>query len=250
MKMDRKYHKKNAFTLIELLVVIAIIAILAAILFPVFARARENARRTSCLSNLKQLGLATMQYTQDYDEKMPPLFIVTGQPYPDNINWLGAGIWSWQQIIYPYHKSVQISFCPSGKGTVNNEPRLGNFGANTAVLTAAPNVLALSAITNPASTYTIMDSGDYRIQASYALTRTTTNPRYFLPGMGEGGGNCNITTTTDFVDDCRSGRHFGGVSIIFADGHAKWLQSSRVVAEARKNAAAQDNDWNPVRTQS
>ncbi|RYG63911.1 DUF1559 domain-containing protein, partial [bacterium] len=63
--------RKGAFTLIELLVVIAIIAILAAILFPVFGRARENARRSSCLSNMKQIGLGMMQYTQDYDEKFP-----------------------------------------------------------------------------------------------------------------------------------------------------------------------------------
>ena len=67
-------RKKFGFTLIELLVVFAIIAILAAILFPVFARARENARRASCQSNLKQIGLGIMQYTQDYDEKMPRMF--------------------------------------------------------------------------------------------------------------------------------------------------------------------------------
>ena len=72
------HHKRSGFTLIELLVVIAIIAILAAILFPVFARARENARRTSCVSNLKQIGLGIMQYTQDYDERYPlPVWQVT-----------------------------------------------------------------------------------------------------------------------------------------------------------------------------
>src|SRR5690606_6779733 len=77
---------KRGFTLIELLVVIAIIAILAAILFPVFARARENARRASCQSNLKQIGLGLMQYTQDYDERLPAGFLTnTGVPYPDGV---------------------------------------------------------------------------------------------------------------------------------------------------------------------
>src|SRR5215216_4432933 len=73
--------KRRGFTLIELLVVIAIIAILAAILFPVFARARENARRTSCLSNLKQLSLGIMQYTQDYDERLPQAMYDTKETY-------------------------------------------------------------------------------------------------------------------------------------------------------------------------
>ena len=72
--MQTHTSRKRAFTLIELLVVIAIIAILAAILFPVFARARENARRASCLSNLKQIGLGVMQYNQDYDGHYPPNF--------------------------------------------------------------------------------------------------------------------------------------------------------------------------------
>ena len=98
----------KAFTLIELLVVIAIIAILAAILFPVFARARENARRASCQSNLKQIGLGVLQYTQDYDEKMVPAQVTVNG---NNITWRG--------MIYPYVKSVQLFKCPSNSNTNN-----------------------------------------------------------------------------------------------------------------------------------
>ena len=98
---------KNAFTLIELLVVIAIIAILAAILFPVFARARENARRASCQSNLKQMGLGIIQYVQDYDEKFPQ-----GYYYPDN-NSSAGGYIHWSGTTQPYLKSLQIFVCPS-----------------------------------------------------------------------------------------------------------------------------------------
>ena len=94
---------KNAFTLIELLVVIAIIAILAAILFPVFAQAREKARSISCLSNLKQLGTGMMMYTQDYDENMCSPFV--GAPGPLAL--------TWDRLIQPYIKSTQIIACPS-----------------------------------------------------------------------------------------------------------------------------------------
>ncbi|RYZ89134.1 MAG: DUF1559 domain-containing protein [Proteobacteria bacterium] len=94
---------RRAFTLIELLVVIAIIAILAAILFPVFGRARENARRSSCQSNLKQLGLGVTQYTQDYDEKLP-----CGDQLTSN-----RPAQTWDMQIYPYVKSTQILNCPS-----------------------------------------------------------------------------------------------------------------------------------------
>lgn len=102
---------KSAFTLIELLVVIAIIAILAAILFPVFARARENARRSSCQSNLKQIGLGLLQYSQDYDETSPPTNFGPGSD-----NWYTAQDghnYKWMDAIYPYVKSEQIFMCPS-----------------------------------------------------------------------------------------------------------------------------------------
>jgi prepilin-type N-terminal cleavage/methylation domain-containing protein len=114
---DRELTRRSrhsGFTLIELLVVIAIIAILAAILFPVFARARENARRASCQSNLKQMGLAMMQYTQDNDERFCNSYWDTTNPTPPpGGRWitLGSGNtrWYWAQILHPYHKSTEIS---------------------------------------------------------------------------------------------------------------------------------------------
>ena len=101
---------RSAFTLIELLVVIAIIAILAAILFPVFARARENARRSSCQSNLKQIALGFIQYTQDYDEKMVPAYR-TGNPAPAvNIHWKHV-----VESLCQKHSGLQVSLQSSGR---------------------------------------------------------------------------------------------------------------------------------------
>ncbi|HSV74843.1 MAG TPA: DUF1559 domain-containing protein, partial [Chthonomonadales bacterium] len=107
-------HRFRGFTLIELLVVIAIIAILAAILFPVFARAREQARRTSCLSNMKQITLARLMYAQDYNERFPmsrshhPMYSRGPDACRDNPN-----SYSWRAAIHPYQRNVQIFMCPS-----------------------------------------------------------------------------------------------------------------------------------------
>jgi prepilin-type N-terminal cleavage/methylation domain-containing protein/prepilin-type processing-associated H-X9-DG protein len=112
----------SAFTLIELLVVIAIIAILAAILFPVFAQAREKARQASCLSNVKQLGTAVLAYTIDYDDSYP----TTGAfSVNDWGNALGSADQYWAYRVQPYCKSVQVFWCPSDSGSFNGYPDQG-----------------------------------------------------------------------------------------------------------------------------
>ncbi len=119
--MLTKFITRKGFTLIELLVVIAIIAILAAILFPVFSRARENARRSSCQSNLKQIGLGMIQYSNDYNDMLPPM----GTSSPTNT---AGAAGSWAQRIYPYVKSVQIYVCPSnGASRVNRDATVQGF---------------------------------------------------------------------------------------------------------------------------
>src|SRR5438552_18288689 len=104
-----KSGTKRGFTLIELLVVIAIIAILAAILFPVFAQARESARATSCLSNTKQIALGELMYAQDYDEIIMPWEIINRNLYPVDAQ-IAA---NWTVLVQPYIKNQQILYCPS-----------------------------------------------------------------------------------------------------------------------------------------
>jgi prepilin-type N-terminal cleavage/methylation domain-containing protein len=134
--MNAVRSHRNAFTLIELLVVIAIIAILAAILFPVFAQAREKARQSSCLSNTKQMGLGIMMYTQDYDETYPQAYWYTNDTDGS------AGYNQWSGMIQPYVKNVGIFVCPSdpNKGIIPTNPGLDlqapriSYVANAAVL--------------------------------------------------------------------------------------------------------------------
>lgn len=150
---------KTAFTLIDLLVVIAIIAILAAILFPVFARARENARRTSCTSNLKQLGIMMIQYTQDYDERYPACWYGVTPAGSTN---------TWMVFMQPYIKSTQVFQCPS-ESAANQGPTGSNFpthyaynyyiGGNPGSTTSTITNRVLAELVKPSQTVLMTDGG-------------------------------------------------------------------------------------------
>ena len=188
-------YARRGFTLIELLVVIAIIAILAAILFPVFARAREKARQSSCLSNVKQLGLAIGMYNQDYDEVMP--LAVAGVP---------PNIYVLSELLNPYIKNQQIWQCPSKDGSV--------------VLSALgkPNVSYAPDVATP------MPSGSYRLfgvpaAGTYSCSMAQMAEPASTPMMCDGVGSINASFVSTVVE---APRHNDGCNYIFGDGHAKW----------------------------
>jgi prepilin-type N-terminal cleavage/methylation domain-containing protein/prepilin-type processing-associated H-X9-DG protein len=243
MNSKRRKRKVAGFTLIELLVVIAIISILAAILFPVFARARENARRSACMSNLKQIGLGVMMYVQDYDETYP----ASSQKNSDT----GAFVY-WPELLEPYTKSTQIFLCPSNASVSSGAPTYaGQYGANWLVLAYYNNApVKMAAVAAPSATYLAMDYGNYYISAN--TPPASTSGFFYLPGIGSLKGltssACPTSSTPASYDkvrnDCMNGRHFGGVNMTFADGHVKWLKTEVVYDEYYKTANGAFNPAN------
>jgi prepilin-type N-terminal cleavage/methylation domain-containing protein/prepilin-type processing-associated H-X9-DG protein len=276
--------RKQGFTLIELLVVIAIIAILAAILFPVFQKVRENARRTACLSNLKQIGLAVTQYYQDADEKGPSGWDPYGR----------CSGWAWQ--VYPYIKSTAVFKCPDDAGPF---PAVSSYGmnANLAVQQVQNNPphgsatgLAISQYNAPASTvmlFEVQSSSDpnakydvslndptnpmsdnynnnnglspsgYGTGASYDPSGDGTQPQ---PGAASNGlkyatgyfpptNNVVVPNSSNFA--APTGRHTDGANYLMADTHAKFLRSSAVSAghiAPYTNDCAVNNGYNAAGT--
>ena len=191
--------KRTGFTLIELLVVIAIIAILAAILFPVFARAREKARQTSCLSNLKQLGTALQMYTQDYDEMTPPHTddVPTNPPPYD---------WMYDTFplrLYPYVKNLNVYQCPSDTGWTKPAPGAGGRWSSYPVNTQVARI-SMAQVQDVSGTLVMFDSNE-----------------------GDLGVDGNLDRSYDVPTPAGYTRHNGGFNANYLDGHAKWVQPSQ-----------------------
>jgi len=215
------YTKKGGFTLIELLVVIAIIAILAAILFPVFAQAREKARAISCMSNMKQVGTAVAMYTQDYDEKLP-----------------GTGCSSCGAIkdvmmmphskLHPYIKNVDVWQCPSAGSAlevVAGVDDKGIEGGHQGFWWFTKEFVGKRV------------SIGWNDQANYRALATIKKPAEFLVfidapfglscGVRRGAyANACAAACTDSLRVDSNARHQGGENLVFADGHAKWYKAN------------------------
>ncbi len=212
--------RKSGFTLIELLVVIAIIAILAAILFPVFARAREKARQTSCLSNIKELSLGCLMYAQDYDEIM--VNSALWEPY-DNGN--GPLHW-WEDMIFPYTKNAQIYLCPSGDHTGIWYPQ-ANCAAYSPPLTDYDVCdwtvgQPLAKYVAPSSTLLIMDAHvSCEIWGAGATDLSPGDQAWLVSTLGVNAGEGPPANPPIVYQP-----HNDGFNTSFMDGHAKWLQHS------------------------
>jgi prepilin-type N-terminal cleavage/methylation domain-containing protein/prepilin-type processing-associated H-X9-DG protein len=248
----RTLHPLGGFTLIELLVVVAVIALLAAILFPVFARARENARRSSCMSNLKQLGLGLMQYVQDYDGRFPLRCFGSGCYEAGYVNLYDAGRYKWMDAIYPYVKSEQVYDCPDqsfpytgptagfsyrGYKYMTGKYYFGSYGCNAAYFvtqtgatvpvgrgglfgdmdqTPLGRPTAESSVEAPATTIALTDTYPYDSYYPWSANGASAAPwQGKIPAVTTDSktGELHLTNV--------EARHLDTVNVLWADGHVK-----------------------------
>jgi len=233
-------NTRKGFTLIELLVVIAIIAILAAILFPVFAKAREKARQTSCASNLNQLGIGFAQYTQDYDERQPSGIGTTSEAT------------GWASQIYSYEKSTGVYKCPDDATTPNpTTATVVSYAANSN-LNNSGTPITLSQFAAPSDTVQL-----FEISGASGGSVSTIND--YLSGIS-GNGTGTLTdgddaTTQDVVYEtgqlaesaqtvgtangqfaASTGLHTDASNFLFADSHVKWVKPANIWATVNTTA--------------
>ena len=245
--MSKRTRSTSAFTLIELLVVIAIIAILAAILFPVFQKVRENARRASCQSNEKQLGLAFVQYNQDADEQFPS----GDNSVPNYDNNLGEG---WAGQIYPYVKSTGVYACPddSTSATVAGQSKCSyiynmnltpDFNLMSKPSATVGLYTSLASLSAPASTVLLAESYGtvtYVTNSPYApVNPDNSSPssfgygcaKWMKPCLGNNappnfdtGAMGGVANNSGSQSLNVTGRHTDGSNFLLLDGHVKWLR--------------------------
>jgi len=224
--------KRAAFTLIELLVVIAIIAILAAILFPVFAQAREKARQTACLSNTKQIALGIMQYSQDYDETLVPRVI----RIPDGTYWEAL---SWRRNIYPYVKSADVFRCPSNPlgERIGRDSTDANLTQAGVPLAGAPRFTLSYNANGQDNTLAPMQRSDQPNLLN--LTQLKRPAELIL--VAEGTVDASELHLGRIQNDVTGGQkqlfagHSGFTNYVFADGHAKGLKPTQTCGVGNTN---------------
>jgi prepilin-type N-terminal cleavage/methylation domain-containing protein/prepilin-type processing-associated H-X9-DG protein len=228
--------RHRAFTLIELLVVIAIIAILAAILFPVFAQAKAAAKKTVCLSNVKNLGTASMLYSGDYDDMRTPQYGYYDSVTKESILWFGSTTYPATKVdfkkglLYPYTKNGEIVDCPNNKG-IRSDPYTGiGFGiAMNRGNMALPDgyildAFSMSGFENPAETIQFADGGaENYVSGSYVLTDTSEI-------------QCEFSTMS------LHGRHAKSSNVAWYDGHAKAVRVQTSTATSGEELYSAQNN--------
>ncbi len=218
-----------AFTLIELLVVIAIISILAAILFPVFAKVREKARQTSCASNERQIGLAMLQYVQDFDEAEPQSYYGSNTAASDAVNY------KWMDAVFPYVKNEAVFTCPSDTDSppyhYRNGTFYGSYGLNGAYGSPGDGQTPPRSAKTATYQYVVLTS---QIAVPSETVWVTDNDNGTQGGVNTGGSqgffwtnwtNNPKITTFDGKPHLQNieARHIGRVNTLFCDGHVKSL---------------------------